>query len=75
MRHTSSPPTSASRSTPSAFSRLDWFLSIRHEDRIEASPRHAYYPAAAGLVLDLMKALGGNPATVAINLGGLPRPP
>jgi len=54
---------------PVRFEPPDWFLSIRHDGRIEASPRHAYYPAAAGLVLDLMKALGGNPATVAINLG------
>lgn len=51
------------------FEPPDWFLSIRRQDRIEASHRHPYYPAAAGLVLDLMKALGGNPATVAINLG------
>ena len=51
------------------FEPPDWFLSIRREQRIEASHRHDYYPAAAGLVLDLLKALGGNPATVAINLG------
>ena len=54
---------------PLRFEPPDWFLSIRHQDRIEASHRHPYYAAAAGLVLDLMKALGGNPATVAINLG------
>ena len=51
------------------FEPPDWFLSIRHDQRIEASHRHAYYPAVAGLILDLLKALGGNPATVAVNLG------
>jgi hypothetical protein len=54
---------------PLRFEPPDWFLSFRRQERIEASHRHEYYPAAAGLVLDLMKALGGNPATVAINLG------
>jgi hypothetical protein len=54
---------------PLRFEPPDWFLSIRRQDRIEASPRHPYYPAAAGLVLDLLKAFDGNPATVAINLG------
>ena len=47
----------------------DWFLSIRRQNRIEASHRHPLYAAAAGLVLDLLAALGGNPAAVAINLG------
>lgn len=51
------------------FEPPDWFLSIRRQDRIEASHRHPYYAAVAGLILDLLKALGGNPATVAANLG------
>ena len=51
------------------FEPPDWFLSIRRQDRIEASHRHPYYAATAGLILDLLKALGGNPATVAINHG------
>ena len=51
------------------FEPPDWFLSIRRQDHIEASPRHPYYAATAGLILDLLKALGGNPSTVAINLG------
>jgi hypothetical protein len=46
-----------------------WFLTIRRETRIEASDHHPLYAAAAGLVLDLLAVLGGNPAAVAINLG------
>ncbi|HEX8916244.1 MAG TPA: peptide chain release factor-like protein [Humisphaera sp.] len=51
------------------FAPPDWFLSIRHDTRIEASHRHPYHAPAAGLVLDLLAALGGNPAAVAVNLG------
>ncbi len=51
------------------FAPPDWFLSIRHDTRIETSHRHPYYAPAAGLVLDLLAALGGNPAAVAVNLG------
>ena len=52
-----------------SFAPPDWFLSIRRQNQIEASHRHPLYAAAAGLVLDLLAALGGNPAAVAINLG------
>lgn len=51
------------------FEPPDWFLSIRHQKRIEASRRHPLYAAAAGLVLDLLAALAANPAAVAVNLG------
>jgi hypothetical protein len=51
------------------FSPPDWFLTIRRERRIEVSHRHEFYAAAAGLALDLLEALGGNPAAVANNLG------
>ena len=51
------------------FTPPDWFLSIRHQDRIEASHKHPLYTPAAGLVLDLLAALRGNPAAVAIDLG------
>jgi hypothetical protein len=51
------------------FQPPDWFLSIRHDNHIEASHRHPLYAAAGGLVLDLLAALGGNPAAVGINLG------
>jgi hypothetical protein len=51
------------------FELPDWFATIRRETRIEASVRHPLYAAAAGLVLDLLHALRGNPAAVAINLG------
>jgi hypothetical protein len=51
------------------FEPPDWFLSIRRGNRIEASHRHPLYAAAAGLVLDLLAALAGNPAAVAVNLG------
>jgi hypothetical protein len=51
------------------FSPPDWFLEIRHGNRIAASHRHAYYTPAAGLVLDLLAATHGNPAAVAANLG------
>ena len=52
-----------------SFQPPDWFVSIRRENRIEASHRHPLYAAAAGLVLDLLAALNGNPAAVAVNLG------
>ena len=51
------------------FEPPDWFLSIRHDTRIEANHRHPYYAPAAGLILDLLQALAGNPAAVATNLG------
>jgi len=51
------------------FSPPDWFLSIRQDNRIAISHRHEYYAAAGGLALDLLKATGGNPASVAANLG------
>ncbi len=46
-----------------------WFLSVRRERRVEASHRHPLYAAVGGLMLDLLNALGGNPAAVATNLG------
>ena len=52
-----------------AFEPPDWFLSIRRQNQIEASHRHPLYAAAGGLVLDLLAALAGNPASVAVNLG------
>ena len=52
-----------------SFEPPDWFLSIRRDTRIEASHRHPLYAAAGGLVLDLLAALGGNPAAVSVNLG------
>ena len=51
------------------FAPPDWFLTVRHNNRIEASHRHPLYAAVGGLVLDLLAALGGNPAAVAVNLG------
>ena len=53
----------------SHFEPPEWFLSIRRQNRIEASHRHSLHAAAAGLVLDLLDALVANPAAVAINLG------
>jgi hypothetical protein len=47
----------------------DWFLSVRRDNRIEASHRHPFYAATGGLILDLLAALAGNPAAVAVNLG------
>ena len=52
-----------------AFAPPEWFVSIRRDKHIEASHRHPLYAAAGGLVLDLLAALGGNPAAVAVNLG------
>jgi hypothetical protein len=46
----------------------DWFLSIRHERKIDASHRHEFYSATAGLILDLLT-INGNPAAVAANVG------
>jgi RF-1 domain len=51
------------------FAPPDWLLALRHDKRIEVSHRHPLYAAVGGLVLDLLAALGGNPAAVAINLG------
>jgi hypothetical protein len=51
------------------FAPPDWFLSVRHQTRIAASSHHPLYAAVGGLLLDLMDALGGNPAAVAVNLG------
>jgi len=51
------------------FEPPEWFLGIRQPSRIEASYRHPLYAPAAGLVLDLLQALAGNPAAVAVNLG------
>ena len=51
------------------FEPPDWFLSVRRDNRIEASHRHPLYAAVAGLVLDLLASLNGNPAAVAVNLG------
>ncbi len=53
---------------PVRFEVPDWFLSIRHERKIEVSHRHEFYCATAGLILDLL-AINGNPAAVAVNLG------
>lgn len=53
---------------PLHFEPPDWFLSIRHDQKIDASHRHRFYSAAAGLMLDLL-ALSANPAIVAGNLG------
>jgi hypothetical protein len=54
---------------PATFSPPDWFLEIRRNGRIETSHRHPFYAPAAGLVLDLLKAMAGNPAAVATMLG------
>lgn len=54
---------------PEQFEPPDWFLSVRRENRIEASHRHVYYAAIGGLLLDLLKAMRGNPSHVATMLG------
>jgi hypothetical protein len=51
------------------FTPPDWFVSIRRGTRLELSHRHPLYAASAGLMLDLLAALNGNPAVVAVNLG------
>jgi hypothetical protein len=51
------------------FSPPDWFLEIRHNDKITASHRHPQYSACAGLLLDLLSALRASPSAVAVNLG------
>lgn len=51
------------------FEPPEWFLTVRRETRIQASHRHPLYCAIGGLILDLMEALSGNPAAVAVNLG------
>jgi hypothetical protein len=54
---------------PPRFEPPDWFLSIRHNDRIEASYHHPFHAPASGLLLDLLKAMHGNPSDVAVMLG------
>ena len=54
---------------PTRFEPPDWFLSIRQPSRIQVSDHHAYYTPAAGLVLDLLKAMHGSPSRVAAMLG------
>jgi hypothetical protein len=51
------------------FEPPDWFLSIRRQTRIEVSHRHAQLAPTAGLILDLLQAVSGNPAAVGIELG------
>ena len=51
------------------FEPPDWFLSIRRNSRIEASHHHEFYAPAAGLMLDLLKAMHGSPADVGVMLG------
>ncbi len=51
------------------FEPPDWFLSVRRPGGIEAPHRHPLYAAVGGLMLDLLAALGGNPAAVGVNLG------
>ena len=51
------------------FQPPDWFLSVRHGNRLDLSHRHPLYAAAGGLAPDLLAALNGNPAAVAVNLG------
>ena len=51
------------------FQPPDWFASVRHGTRLELCHRHPLYAATAGLMLDLLAALNGNPAAVAVNLG------
>jgi hypothetical protein len=53
---------------PIGFEVPDWFLSIRHERKIDVSHRHEFYAATAGLILDLLS-INGNPAAVAADLG------
>lgn len=54
---------------PVKFEPPDWFLEIRRNNRIEASYRHPFYSAVAGLILDLLKELHASPADVAGMLG------
>ena len=51
------------------FEPPDWFLTLRHQTRIEVSYRHPLFAPTLGLILDLLHALRGNPSAVAINLG------
>lgn len=51
------------------FEPPDWFLTIKHDAHLDVSHRHPFYPAAGGLILDLLEALRGSPSDVATNLG------
>lgn len=51
------------------FEPPDWFLTLRRQTRVEVSYRHPLFAPTLGLILDLLHALRGNPAAVAINLG------
>jgi hypothetical protein len=52
-----------------SFAPPDWFVSIGRGNQVEASYRNPLHAAAGGLALDLLAALNGNPAAVAVNLG------
>lgn len=54
---------------PAHFEPPDWILEIRHNRQLTISHRHPHYAAAAGLMLDLLEAVKGNPADVGVNLG------
>lgn len=51
------------------FEPPDWFLTIRRDTKLEVSHRHAFYAPAAGLMLDLLAVMQGNPSHVATMLG------
>jgi hypothetical protein len=53
----------------SNFEPPDWFLSICHNRRIEASYRHPYFAPLVGLILDLLASMNGNVAHVGVQLG------
>jgi hypothetical protein len=54
---------------PVKFEPPDWFLTIRRQERIEVSHRHEFYTPLAGLILDLLHEMKGNPSSVATILG------
>jgi hypothetical protein len=51
------------------FAPPDWFVPLRHDRALPISHRPPRYAPPAGLILDLLQALHGNPAAVAVNLG------
>lgn len=51
------------------FEPPDWFLELRHEEKIAVSNRHPHYYALGGLILDLLEQFRGSPSDVAGTLG------
>jgi len=51
------------------FEPPDWFLSLRHNGKIDASQRNLFHAPSVGLLLDLLAEMKASPANVGAMLG------